>query len=313
MTSCPEVTIDVSLREYLDRSRRRVDEALARYLPDIESSGESPCPARLASAMRYSVLGGGKRLRPVLCLMAAEACGGDPEAAMPAACALELVHTYSLIHDDLPAMDNDDLRRGRATCHKAFDEATAILAGDALLTLAFELTAREVEPASAALECVRVLAEAAGPAGMVGGQMADLQAEQHALDERCEGSLAGLEAIHRRKTGALLRAPLQMGALIALAPETHRHALDHYGRAVGLAFQIVDDLLDVQGDETKLGKRVGKDTGQGKWTYPRFLGLDGSRRRARQLADEAVAAIAPLGLLGHRLRELALALLERDR
>jgi geranylgeranyl diphosphate synthase, type II len=313
MTSCPEVTIDVSLREYLDRSRRRVDEALARYLPDIEPHDESPCPARLASAMRYSVLGGGKRLRPVLCLMATEACGGDPEAAMPAACALELVHTYSLIHDDLPAMDNDDLRRGRATCHKAFDEATAILAGDALLTLAFELIAREVEPVSAALECVRVLAEAAGPAGMVGGQMADLQAEQQALDERCAGSLAGLEAIHRRKTGALLRAPLQMGALIALAPETHRLALDHYGRAVGLAFQIVDDLLDVQGDETKLGKRVGKDTGQGKWTYPRFLGLDGSRRRARQLADEAVAAIAPLGLLGHRLRELALALLERDR
>jgi geranylgeranyl diphosphate synthase, type II len=312
MTSCPEVTTDVSLREYLDRLRRRVDEALARYLPEVGPDGESPCPARLASAMRYSVLGGGKRLRPVLCLMATEACGGDPEAALPAACALEFVHTYSLIHDDLPAMDNDDLRRGRATCHKAFDEATAILAGDALLTLAFELIAREVEPASAALECVRVLAEAAGPAGMVGGQMADLQAEQQALDEHCEGSLAELEAIHRRKTGALLRAPLQMGALIALAPETHRNALDHYGRAVGLAFQIVDDLLDVQGDETKLGKRVGKDTGQGKWTYPRFLGLDGSRRRARQLADEAVAAIAPLGLLGHRLRELALALLERD-
>src|SRR3954449_6154997 len=182
MTSCSEVTNEVSLREYLDQSRRRVDEALARYLPEIGTDGESPCPARLASAMRYSVLGGGKRLRPVLCLMAAEACGGDPEAALPAACALEFVHTYSLIHDDLPAMDNDDLRRGRATCHKAFDEATAILAGDALLTLAFELIAREIEPASAALGCVRLLAEAAGPAGMVGGQMADLQAEQRALD-----------------------------------------------------------------------------------------------------------------------------------
>src|SRR3954453_17249451 len=189
MTSCPEVTIDVSLREYLDRSRRRVDEALARYLPEIGPNGESPCPSRLASAMRYSVLGGGKRLRPVLCLMAAEACGGDPEAALPAACALEFVHTYSLIHDDLPAMDNDDLRRGRATCHKAFDEATAILAGDALLTLAFELIARDVKPASAALQCVRVLAEAAGPAGMVGGQMADLQAEQQALElDPCGGS-----------------------------------------------------------------------------------------------------------------------------
>jgi geranylgeranyl diphosphate synthase type II len=245
--------------------------------------------------------------------MAAEVCGGEAEAAMGAACALELVHTYSLIHDDLPAMDNDDLRRGRPTCHKAFDEATAILAGDGLLTLAFELVAREVEPASAALDCVRILAEAAGPAGMVGGQMADLQAEKQALDERNEGSLAELEAIHRRKTGALLRAPLRMGAVIAGAPPSQQHALDQYGRAVGLAFQIVDDLLDVQGDEGKLGKRVGKDCGLGKWTYPRFLGIEGSRRRARHLADEAVAAIAPFGARGHRLGALAMALLERDR
>ena len=249
--------------------------------------------------MRYSVLGGGKRLRPVLCLMAAEACGGDPEAALPAACALELVHTYSLIHDDLPAMDDDDLRRGRATCHKAFDEATAILAGDGLL-----------DPGLRA-DRPRGRAGLGGPAmradpGRGGG------ARRHgrrpdgrppgraagALTRRDEGSLAlaELEAIHRRKTGALLRAPLQMGAVIAQAPRRAPRALDRYGRAVGLAFQIVDDLLDVQGDETKLGKRVGKDSGQGKWTYPRFLGVDGSRRRARQLADEAVAAIAPLGL-----------------
>ena len=211
MTTCSEVLADVSLPEYLDRSRRRVDDALAAYLPEADASAGAACPLRLAAAMRYSVLGGGKRLRPVLCLMAAEACGGDPDAAMPAACALELVHTYSLIHDDLPAMDDDDLRRGRPTCHKAFDEATAILAGDALLTLAFELVAREIEPAAAALGCVRILAEAAGPAGMVGGQMADLQAEQQALDERNAGSLAELEAIHRRKTGALLRAPLADG------------------------------------------------------------------------------------------------------
>jgi geranylgeranyl diphosphate synthase type II len=263
--------------------------------------------------MRYSVLGGGKRLRPLLCLMAAEACGGTAEAALPAACALELVHTYSLIHDDLPAMDDDDLRRGRATCHKAFDEATAILAGDGLLTLAFELIAREVQPASAALRCVRLLAEAAGPAGMVGGQMADLLAEKQALDEPSAGSLAELEAIHRRKTGALLRAPLVMGSLIAGAGLVQQEALEQYGRAVGLAFQIVDDLLDVEGDESKLGKRVGKDRGLGKWTYPRFLGVEGSRLRARQLAEEAVAAIAPLGARGRRLRELALTLLERDR
>jgi geranylgeranyl diphosphate synthase type II len=301
------------LREYLDQARGRVDRALARYLLEIDHLPGEEVPPRLAEAMRYSVLGGGKRLRPVLCLMAAEACGGDSESALGAACALELVHTYSLIHDDLPAMDDDDLRRGRPTCHKAFDEATAILAGDALLTLAFELISREVEPTCAALRCVRILAEAAGPAGMVGGQMADLQGERLALDQPNEGSLADLEAIHRRKTGALLRASLQMGAEVAQAPQPHHDALNLYGRAVGLAFQIVDDLLDVQGDETKLGKRVGKDSGLGKWTYPRFLGIDGSRRRARQLADEAVAALAPLGPRGHRLRELALALLERDR
>jgi geranylgeranyl diphosphate synthase type II len=245
--------------------------------------------------------------------MSAEACGGDANVAMGAACALEMVHTYSLIHDDLPAMDNDDLRRGRPTCHRAFDEATAILAGDALLTLAFELVARSVEPDAAALQCVRILAEAAGPSGMVGGQMADLQAEKLASSEQDPGSLERLEAIHRRKTGALLRAPLRMGAVMAGAPQAHVDALDHYGQAVGLAFQIVDDLLDVQGDEAKLGKRVGKDSGLGKWTYPRFLGIDGSRRRAQQLADEAASALAPLGSSGLRLRELALALLERDR
>jgi geranylgeranyl diphosphate synthase, type II len=313
MTTCLQTSVDTPLREYLEKARRQVDEALDRFLPEEELVGGTGTPARLALAMRYSVLGGGKRLRPVLCLMAAEACNCDPSAAMGAACALELVHTYSLIHDDLPAMDDDDLRRGRATCHKAFDEATAILAGDGLLTLAFELIVREVAPAAAALRCVQVLAEAAGSGGMVGGQMADLQAEQQALDLGNEGSLAELEAIHRRKTGALLRAPLVMGALIAGAPQSHEDALDHYGRAVGLAFQIIDDLLDVQGDETKLGKRVGKDCGHGKWTYPRFLGIEGSRRRAQQLADEAMTAIAPLGSRGHRLRELALALLERDR
>ncbi|MGC8640113.1 MAG: polyprenyl synthetase family protein [Isosphaeraceae bacterium] len=313
MSSCLQISVDIPLRDYLEAARRQVEEALDRYLPKEELASGSGTPARLASAMRYSVLGGGKRLRPVLCLMAAEACAGERGCAMGAACALEFIHTYSLIHDDLPAMDDDDLRRGRATCHKAFDEATAILAGDGLLTLAFELVAREVSPTAVALRCVRILAEAAGPSGMVGGQMADLQAEEQALDRGNQGSLVELEAIHRRKTGALLRAPLVMGAVIAGAPQAEVDALDRYGRAVGLAFQIIDDLLDVQGDETKLGKRVGKDTDLGKWTYPRFLGIDGSRRRAQQLADEAVTAIAPLGSRGHRLRELALALLERDR
>ncbi len=301
-----------TLGEHLDLQRRRVEDALAAYLPLPEGEASAARPERLASAMRYSVLGGGKRLRPVLCLMAAEACGGSWQGALPAACALELVHTYSLIHDDLPAMDDDDLRRGRPTCHKAYDEATAILAGDGLLTLAFELIAKGVTPDSSALACVRILAEASGPDGMVGGQMADLQAEHRALERRDEGSLAELEAIHRRKTGALLNAPLQMGAVIARAPDSHREALARYGRAVGLAFQIIDDLLDVEGDETKLGKRVGKDSGHGKWTYPRFLGVEGSRSRARQLAHEAIAALTPLEARGDRLRDLALALLERD-
>ena len=313
MTTCLPISVEAPLQEYLEQARQRVDDALDRWLPEVDSDCGAATPAHLAAAMRYSVLGGGKRLRPVLCLMSAEACGGDASGALGAACALEMVHTYSLIHDDLPAMDNDDLRRGRPTCHRAFDEATAILAGDALLTLAFELVARSVEPDAASLQCVRILAEAAGPSGMVGGQMADLQAEKLAASEQDSGSLEKLEAIHRRKTGALLRAPLQMGAVIAGAPQAHMDALDRYGRAVGLAFQIVDDLLDVQGDEAKVGKRVGKDSGLGKWTYPRFLGIDGSRFRAQQLADEATLALAPLGSSGFRLRELALALLERDR
>jgi len=300
------------LGEYLGELRLRVEAALAEHLPPESGASSSDCPERLASAMRYSLLGGGKRLRPILCLMAVEACGGDPSAALPAACALELVHTYSLILDDLPAMDDDDLRRGRPTCHKAYDEATAILAGDGLLTLAFELIAKGIAPAESALECVRILAEASGPSGMVGGQMADLLAERRAVDRREAGSAAELEAIHRRKTGALLLAPLRMGAVIAGASAEVRGALEQYGRAVGLAFQIVDDVLDVEGDETKLGKRVGKDSSQGKWTYPRFLGVEGSRARARRLADEAISALTPLGTRGERLRELALALLERD-
>jgi geranylgeranyl diphosphate synthase type II len=324
MMSSPTASIESSvLSEYLEGALRRVEEALSGYLPEVLTGEGAACPARLAMAMRYSALGGGKRLRPVLCLMAAEACGGEGEMALPAACALEMVHTYSLIHDDLPAMDDDDLRRGRSTCHRAFDEATAILAGDGLLTLAFEVVARDVKPPTAALRCVQILAEAAGPSGMVAGQMADLQAEGRTeilglgrnggAAVETMATLAALESIHRRKTGALLRAPLRMGAVIAAAPETCVEALDRYGKSVGLAFQIVDDLLDVQGDETKLGKRVGKDSELGKWTYPRFLGVDGSRRRARQLADEAVAALDPFGARGDRLKDLALALLERDR
>ncbi len=294
------------LADTLRDARRRVDEALGRFVPEAQPGRD--CPPRLAEAMRYSLLGGGKRLRPVLCLLAAEACGGDWDAALPSACALEMVHTYSLIHDDLPSMDDDDLRRGRPTCHKAFDEATAILAGDGLLTLAFETIVRHTRPPEAAAGCVRALAEGAGPSGMVAGQMADLEAEG-----RDDPTVEALEAIHVRKTGALLRASLRMGGIVAGADGAILQALTSYGHAVGLAFQIVDDLLDVTGDEAKMGKRVNKDSGLGKWTYPGLLGVDGSRRRARGLAEEAVAALEPFGDRGTTLRALAMDLLERDR
>jgi geranylgeranyl diphosphate synthase type II len=297
-----------TLTATVEAARRQVDSALDHYLPAVDPDSRSACPARLAQAMRYSVLAGGKRLRPVLALLAADACGASDDEAVPAACALELVHTYSLIHDDLPAMDDDDLRRGRPTCHKAFDEATAILAGDALLTLAFEIVAREIQPADAAIGCVRILAEAAGPHGMVGGQMADLEAEG-----RTDATVERLEAIHRRKTGALLKAPLCLGAAVAQAPPEIARALECYGRAIGLAFQIIDDLLDVQGDEAKLGKRVQKDSDHGKWTYPGLLGIEPSRAKARALAEDAVAALVPLGDAGEMLRALAWTLLERDR
>ena len=306
MITPPIEAAGAGLAEFLGDARRRVDQALEGYLPGT-TDPDAACPPRLAEAMRYSVLGGGKRLRPILAMMAAEACGADPALALPAGCALEMIHTYSLIHDDLPCMDDDDLRRGRPTCHKVFGEATALLAGDALLTLAFEVVARDTEPVAAA-GCVLALAEGAGPLGMAGGQMADLEAEG-----RADATLDGLESIHRRKTGALLRSALRMGGIVAGADRDGLRALDTYGRAVGLAFQIVDDLLDVQGDEAKLGKRVGKDQGLGKWTYPGLLGVDGSRRRARELADEAVVALVAFGGRGDRLRALALDLLERDR
>lgn len=299
---------DSGLAAYLERARRHVDEAIGRFLPGVDRESRGDCPPRLAEAMHYSVRAGGKRLRPILTLLASEACGAGPGAALPAACALELIHTYSLIHDDLPAMDDDDLRRGLPTCHRAFDEATAILAGDALLTLAFEIISQHTEPPAVALACIRVLAEAAGPMGMVGGQMADLLAEA-----RSDATVAALEAIHRRKTGALLRAAPRMGGLVAGASEAELAALDAYGRDVGLAFQIVDDLLDVEGDEVKLGKRVQKDSNHGKWTYPALLGTSASRERARQLASDAVAALEPFGDRACLLRALAWKLIERDR
>ena len=316
-------SIEASFRcGYLNQLRHSIEKSLSNYLPEISEDPDAACPARLASAIRYSTLSGGKRLRGILCLMAADACAGDLDAVLPAACALEMVHSYSLVHDDLPAMDNDEFRRGRLTCHRAFDEPTAILAGDSLLTLAFEILARDLKPEVTALRCVAILAEASGAIGMVAGQMADLEAEgctkngtrepNYYITSDANREMRTLEAIHRRKTGALLRVPLRIGAVIAGASEMQIDALDRYGRAIGLAFQIVDDLLDVQGEESKLGKRVGKDSDLGKWTYPKFLGVHGSRQRAEELATEASLAIEPLGALGDNLRHLALTLLERD-
>jgi len=282
--------------------RSRIEARLADYM-----APRPECPPRLREAMAYSLLAGGKRLRPLLVVFACEACGGDAEGALPAACALEMVHTYSLIHDDLPAMDNDDYRRGRPTNHKVYGDGLAILAGDALLTLAFEVVARDVRPPEVAAACCADLAAAAGECGMVGGQVADLAAQQQGLSH-----VEDLEAIHRRKTGRLLTCALTLGAHIAAAPETQLSALREYGRRVGLAFQIIDDLLDVAGDPIKLGKGTQKDLQHGKLTYPGLLGVEESRRRARVLLDEACQILESFGPRGRVLTDLARFVGERD-
>jgi geranylgeranyl diphosphate synthase type II len=273
----------MNLGAYLDRRRADVDAALETILPRREGPA-----ARLVEAMRYAVFSGGKRLRPVLALAACEAFGGRVEDVLLPAAALELVHTYSLIHDDLPAMDDDDLRRGRPTAHKAFGEAEAILAGDALLTLAFEVLAT-LPPGDALAarraDAVAVVARRAGHAGMVGGQLADLEAE------RTPPAEAPLEWIHRHKTGALISASVELGVLHAGAPEDDRAAMARYGEAVGLAFQITDDVLDRTASADALGKTPGKDERSGKATYPALLGLDASRREAQRLVDLALASI----------------------
>lgn len=300
--------------------REHVNSRLAEYVAPL-----TDCPDELREAMAYSLLAGGKRLRPILVLLTCEACGGDPEAALPAACAIEMIHTYSLIHDDLPAMDDDDYRRGRLTNHKVYGEAIAILAGDALLTLAFEVIARDTQPAVVAAACCADLAGASGWCGMVGGQVADLAAEQ-ALDQTTPDfarqnnghpsdrivQLRQLEAIHRRKTGRLFTSAVTLGARIAQADTNVIHGLEQFGKHVGLAFQIADDLLDVTGDAAKLGKNVGKDATLGKMTYPALLGLDGSRRKADDLIREACELLEPLGERAEPLAELARFITRRD-
>jgi geranylgeranyl diphosphate synthase, type II len=296
-----------SLLAFLESRVQLVQRALDEYLP-----ATNDCPTRLVEAMRYAVFPGGKRLRPMLTLLASHVCGGAPDAALPAACAVELVHCYSLIHDDLPAMDDDDLRRGRPTCHKLFGEAMAILAGDALLTLAFEVLTRHSKSPELATVCCFELARAAGAAGMVGGQVDDIR-ETGGENPSPNGSIEMLESMHARKTGALLRACLRLGALTAGAESKVLQALDVYGQRIGLAFQITDDLLDVQGEESAAGKRVGKDLSRGKLTFPRLLGMEASRQKANAICGEACAAIEPLGQRAELLKQLARFILERDR
>jgi len=319
------VKLSDDLRKYVRDRRVAVDDRLRRFLDDL-----SGCPPRLLEAMRYSLLGGGKRLRPLLVLLAHDAAGGSEQDALPAACAVEMVHTYSLIHDDLPAMDDDDLRRGQPACHKKFGEAIAILAGDALLTLAFEVVAAEY-PAATAAACCRELARGAGAAGMVAGQIEDLAWEGvdrggggpppavYAGDPPLAPLAEALEQVHGQKTGALFRACLRLGAYTAQGekvggpePDLLRR-LDAYGRCFGLVFQITDDLLDVEGNAAETGKRVNKDAARGKLTYPGLLGVEESRRRARSFAEEAEEHLRPLGPGGDRLVGLLRMVLERDR
>lgn len=258
-------------------------------------------PERLKAAMSYSLMAGGKRLRPVLCMTCASLCGLEPARVIPFAAALEMIHTYSLIHDDLPAMDNDDLRRGKPSCHKAFDEATAILAGDALLTDAFTCMARLPLPAAPLLRAVATVAQAAGSGGMVGGQVLDMSYEG-----RNDVDITALRAMHSLKTGALLRAACVSGAELADAPAERIAAIADYGAALGVAFQIADDILDVTADTSTLGKPAGSDQEQGKTTYPSLVGLERSRELACAHADAAELALGSLqGQEADFLRALA--------
>lgn len=291
------------LHQYLHERVRLVNDALARYLPD-----ESERPQVLHRAMRYSTMSGGKRLRPVLVIAGAEAVGGAAETVLPTACAIELIHTFSLIHDDLPAIDNDTLRRGRPTCHVQFGEATAILAGDALFASAFELIARNAEtaPPDRVVQVLKLVAEASGTRGMVGGQMVDIESEGKQVDAET------LEYIHRHKTSALIRASVVAGAILAGAQGWQIDALSRYGERIGLAFQIVDDLLNVTGDPQKTGKAVGTDAARGKATYPALFGVEASRQRAHTLLKEAIDALSPLGERAAPLRALATLIVERE-
>lgn len=295
----------MDLKAYLKAQCALVDAALDRYLP-----AEKELPHSVHKAMRYSVFAGGKRVRPILMLAACQAVGGDIDRAIPAACAMEMIHTYSLIHDDLPAMDDDDFRRGNPTNHKVFGEAIAILAGDALLTEAFKLVsdprfAGGSEPA-ALLAVIHEIANCAGSYGMVGGQVIDMESEG------CQDiDLATVQYIHTHKTGALIKASVVAGALLGGAAGGELAAITRYGEAAGLAFQIADDILDIEGTTEEIGKDAGSDQARGKATYPAVMGLVAAKEEARLMMDEALKSLEPFGAEADPLREIARYIVQR--
>ena len=292
----------MDLRAYVAARQKEVDRALDMFLPK-----ETAKPPTIHKAMRYSIFAGGKRLRPILGLAAAEACGGERKAAMPLACAMECIHTYSLIHDDLPSMDNDDLRRGRATCHKVFGDGIAVLAGDALLTIAFEIAAKAQPTRRYSLQqIISEIAVAAGSRKLIAGQVADLEAEGQPITR------GELRYIHENKTAAMLIASVRLGAMSANAAPKQLEAISSFGAALGLAFQVIDDILDVTQTSEKLGKSAGKDVAAQKATYPAVIGLEKSRREAQRLTREAHDALASFDAKAQTLHSLANYLLERE-
>lgn len=295
-----------TLEAYLTERKVLIDAALERFLTGMEGG-----PEIIHEAVRYSLFAGGKRIRPILCLAAAEAVGGGGQDCLPCACALEMIHTYSLIHDDLPAMDNDDYRRGKATSHRKFGEGIAILAGDALLTEAFHLLSRPEFTKNGNteqhLQVINLIARAAGMAGMVGGQVMDLEGEGKTLP------LETIEDIHRRKTGAMLTVSVVSGAILAGATAAQTAVLASYGQDIGLAFQIADDILNVAGDSVLMGKGTGSDISRGKTTFPALMGLEASRNRLAELVERAAAHLAAFDHRADPLRNIAGYIMERNR
>jgi len=292
----------MTLKAYLAARQKSVDRVLNRFLPKQDVP-----PATIHEAMRYSLFAGGKRLRPILCLAAAEACGGKVSDALPLASAMECIHTYSLVHDDLPSMDNDDFRRGRATCHKVFGDGIAILAGDGLLTIAFEIATRAKPTRRYSMtQIIREIARAAGSRKLIAGQVADLEAEGQPANRSL------VRYIHENKTAAMLTTSVRLGAMSADAEAKKLKAMTKFGCSLGLAFQVIDDILDMTQTSAKLGKSAGKDVAARKATYPAVIGLEASRAEARRLTNAAHRALSSFGHEAERLREIADYLLERE-